>query len=117
MDEISGKHQAGFCGGAGAAFDAMDSDQKVALVRALRWPLSASAGARSCLTTPGRPVRPLLVDPKNLPRRRALTTVAGRFALLHALTHIEFNAINLALDAICRFPGLPDSKPEEACLD
>ena len=108
MDEISGKHQAGFCGEAGVAFDAMDPDQKVALVRALRWPLSASAGARSCSTTPGRPVRPLLVDPKNLPRRRALTTATGRFALLHALAHIEFNAINLALDAICRFPGLPD---------
>ena len=76
MDEISGKHQVGSCGGAGAAFDAMDPDEKVALVRALRWPLSASAGAPSCSATPGRPVRPSLVEPKNLPRRRALTTKA-----------------------------------------
>lgn len=56
---------------------------------------------------PGRPDRPELVPPKKLPRRRALSTPAGRFALLHALAHIEFNAINLALDAICRFVDLP----------
>jgi uncharacterized ferritin-like protein (DUF455 family) len=58
--------------------------------------------------TPGRPSHPLLVGPKDLPKRRALHTQAGRFALLHALAHIEFNAINLALDALYRFPGLPE---------
>jgi uncharacterized ferritin-like protein (DUF455 family) len=41
-------------------------------------------------------------------RQRSVRTEAGRAALLHALAHIEFNAINLALDAIWRFPGLPD---------
>lgn len=55
---------------------------------------------------PGRPARPRLVDPVDLPRRSPFTP-AGRAALLHAVAHIEFNAINLALDAVWRFPGLP----------
>jgi uncharacterized ferritin-like protein (DUF455 family) len=55
---------------------------------------------------PGRPDRPRLVEPKDVPRRTPFTP-AGRAALLHAVAHIEFNAINLALDAIWRFPGLP----------
>jgi uncharacterized ferritin-like protein (DUF455 family) len=57
-------------------------------------------------TLPGRPARPRLVEPKDVPRRTPFTP-AGRAALLHAVAHIEFNAINLALDAIWRFPGLP----------
>jgi uncharacterized ferritin-like protein (DUF455 family) len=57
---------------------------------------------------PGRPVRPALVDPASVPRRH-VRSAAGRIALLHALAHIEFNAINLALDAIWRYPGLPES--------
>jgi uncharacterized ferritin-like protein (DUF455 family) len=48
----------------------------------------------------------VLVQPVALPRRSAHTT-EGRAALLHAVAHIEFNAINLALDAIWRFDGLP----------
>jgi uncharacterized ferritin-like protein (DUF455 family) len=55
---------------------------------------------------PGRPARPLLVHPRDVPRRR-LGTPAGRAALLHAIAHIEFNAINLALDASCRFRDMP----------
>ena len=55
---------------------------------------------------PGRPARPLLVAPKNVPTRTP-ATAAGRAALLHAITHIEFNAINLALDAAWRFPAMP----------
>ncbi len=58
--------------------------------------------------TPGRPSHPELVHPSRVPRRR-LTTPAGRVALLHAVAHIEFNAINLALDAIARFPDLPEA--------
>ena len=56
--------------------------------------------------TAGRPQRPELVHPARVPRRR-LGSPAGRAALLHALAHIEFNAINLALDAIARFADLP----------
>ncbi|WP_370308364.1 ferritin-like domain-containing protein [Sinimarinibacterium flocculans] len=55
---------------------------------------------------PGRPPRPVLVHPRDVPRR-SLGSADGRRALLHAVAHIEFNAINLALDAVCRFDGLP----------
>ncbi|MCI0508052.1 MAG: ferritin-like domain-containing protein [Gammaproteobacteria bacterium] len=55
----------------------------------------------------GRPAAPLLVHPRKLPRR-SFHTAEGRAALLHAITHIEFNAINLALDAVYRFRDLPD---------
>lgn len=55
---------------------------------------------------PGRPARPVLVSPAATPRRSPFTT-EGRAALLHAVAHIEFNAINLALDAAWRFAGMP----------
>lgn len=55
---------------------------------------------------PGRPARPELIDPARVPRRR-LGSPAGRAALVHAIAHIEFNAINLALDATCRFRDMP----------
>jgi len=55
---------------------------------------------------PGRPARPALVPPR-LVGRRSMATVEGRAMLVHALAHIEFNAVNLALDAVWRFPGMP----------
>lgn len=55
---------------------------------------------------PGRPARPPLVHPSRVPRR-SLGSAAGRAALVHAVAHIEFNAINLALDAVHRFAGMP----------
>ena len=55
---------------------------------------------------PGRPARPLLVPASRVPAR-STATAAGRAARLHSIAHIEYNAINLALDAIWRFPGLP----------
>jgi len=55
---------------------------------------------------PGRPERPLLVDPARVSRRR-LGSAGGRAALVHAIAHIEFNAINLALDAVYRFREMP----------
>jgi len=58
------------------------------------------------LPAPGRPEKPALVDPHTLPRR-GLGSQAGRIALLHSLAHIEFNAINLALDAVYRFRDMP----------
>jgi len=54
----------------------------------------------------GRPEKPLLVAPKYLISRK-LTTKEGHAALIHAIVHIEFNAINLAWDAAYRFRGLP----------
>ena len=56
---------------------------------------------------PGRPVKPILVSPLDLPKR-SMRTLEGRAALIHALSHIEFNAINLALDAIWRFENMPE---------
>jgi len=50
---------------------------------------------------PGRPDRPILCSPRELPKRS--TGIKGRIALIHAITHIEFNAINLAWDIIARF--------------
>lgn len=55
---------------------------------------------------PGRPSRPELVHPRDVPHR-GLGTAEGRAALIHAVAHIEFNAINLALDAALRFPDMP----------
>ena len=55
---------------------------------------------------PGRPDSPQLVPPLSV-KRRSMVTAQGRAAMIHALTHIEFNAINLALDAIWRFAGMP----------
>jgi uncharacterized ferritin-like protein (DUF455 family) len=57
---------------------------------------------------PGRPAQPTLIDPALVPTRSPFT-VEGRAALLHAICHIEFNAIHLALDAVWRFPGMPDA--------
>ena len=57
-------------------------------------------------TLPGCPARPELRSHLDVPKRSPFTT-EGLAALLHAVTHIEFNAINLALDAIWRFDGMP----------
>ena len=56
---------------------------------------------------PGRPDRPVLVDPRDL-KRRSTATQQGRIFLLHAVAHIEFCAINIALDAAYRFRDMPD---------
>lgn len=55
---------------------------------------------------PGRPVKPELVDPRRL-QRRSFASDAGRLRMLHAFAHIEFNAINIALDAVYRFRRMP----------
>jgi uncharacterized ferritin-like protein (DUF455 family) len=55
---------------------------------------------------PGRPELPRLVEPRQVPQR-SVHTREGRAALIHAIAHIEFNAVNLALDAVWRYPGMP----------
>jgi len=55
---------------------------------------------------PGHPAKPELVAPGAV-AKRGLSTEVGRAALLHAVAHIEFNAINLAWDAVYRFRGMP----------
>ncbi len=70
--------------------------------------LGLDAGTALVLSAPipGHPPLPELVSPTAVPHR-SMATTEGRAAMLHALTHIEFNAINLALDAIWRFPEMP----------
>jgi len=59
------------------------------------------------LPVPGRPDKPELVDPRKVPRRN-FSSLKGRLTLVHAIAHIEFNAINLALDAVYRFQDMPE---------
>jgi len=66
----------------------------------------AAGTPRVPVDQPGQPEKPELIAPHQVPRRRA-DTLTGRAALIHALAHIEFNAINLALDAAHRFAGMP----------
>jgi uncharacterized ferritin-like protein (DUF455 family) len=58
------------------------------------------------IAMPGRPPRPRLVHPRELPRR-GFGSGEGRAAFIHAVAHIEFNAIDLAWDAAYRFRGMP----------
>jgi uncharacterized ferritin-like protein (DUF455 family) len=74
------------------------SDGQVALV--------ADAILLAPTSSPGHPAKPELIAPRDVPRR-AMNTREGRAAMVHAMAHIEFNAINLALDAIWRFAGMP----------
>ena len=68
--------------------------------------LDTQAALTAVQTIPGHPHKPELVTPR-LVKRRSMITPEGRAILIHALAHIEFNAINLALDAIWRFPDMP----------
>ncbi len=58
------------------------------------------------LTNPGRPDKPKLIVPKDVPKRN-IQTIEGRAAMIHSFAHIEFNAINLAWDLIYRFQNMP----------
>jgi uncharacterized ferritin-like protein (DUF455 family) len=70
------------------------------------FPLASDKSLDADHPIPGRPPRPELVTPLAV-KHRSMRTAEGRAALIHALAHIEFNAINLALDAVWRFPGMP----------
>jgi len=62
----------------------------------------------------GHPDKPELVSPK-LVSRRNFTTLKGKLSLVHAIAHIEFNAINLALDAVYRFQSMPEQYYSDWC--
>lgn len=94
--------------GAAAILLTADPAEKAALSRgvAARWRRGGMAiGSATPPERPGRPERPLLLPPKAMPRRRHLGSAGGRIALLHALAHIELNAIDLAWDIVARFAG------------
>jgi len=87
-----------------------DPVAKAAAARALhpasRDTVDADAALHTEAPLPGRTGRPLLVAPSAV-KTRSPFTPEGRAALLHAVAHIELNAINLALDAVWRFAGMP----------
>ena len=70
------------------------------------WGEDAILEAPEHLVLPGRPERPRLVPAVSVPHRSPFTA-EGLAALVHSIAHIEFNAINLALDAVWRFPHMP----------
>ncbi|WP_047785177.1 ferritin-like domain-containing protein [Variovorax paradoxus] len=98
-----------------AALRLTDPEQKVAATRA-----TAARAATDSIATdplramgddigvPGRPERPLCVAATAVQKRSPFTP-EGRAALIHSICHIEFNAINLALDAVWRYDGMPEA--------
>jgi len=70
-------------------------------------PLGADADIALPTGIPGRPPLPQLVKATEL-KLLSLRTPEGRAGLIHSIVHIELNAIDLALDIACRFPGLPE---------
>ena len=94
-----------------AAFEVLttaDPARKAALTRqhAAAWRAGeiADLGQAAPPERPARPARPELRQPRDMPRRRLGKGLKGRVALLHALAHIELNAIDLAWDILARFP-------------
>lgn len=88
-----------------------DPQQKVAHIQSIRAQLATISIAPDAVLDapaglPGCPSRPELRSHLQIPKRSPFTP-EGLAALLHAVTHIEFNAINLALDAVWRFPAMP----------
>jgi uncharacterized ferritin-like protein (DUF455 family) len=93
------------------ALMAPEPEHKVFLVQAARaqettFSIAPDAAMSAPTGLPGCPARPELRSHLDVPKRSPFTT-EGLAALLHAVAHIEFNAINLALDAIWRFAGMP----------
>ena len=91
-----------------------DGRAKAALSRryAAQWQEARAAGETPAIGTaspplrPARPDKPDLLDPRNVPRRRP-GSPQGRIALLHAIAHIELNAVDLHWDIIARFGHVP----------
>lgn len=104
------------CEAALAALIEPDPSRKVARALALRADLqsgclridpAASVQPAADSALPGRPDKPALIPAQQMPRRNP-RDAKGHAALLHSIAHIEFNAINLALDVVWRFPSLPE---------
>lgn len=92
--------------GAAQVLSTPDPWEKAALSRRLAaaWREGGlEIGAATPPETPARPAEPVLLDPKETPKRGP-GTAAGRAALLHAIAHIELNAIDLHWDVCARFP-------------
>lgn len=98
-----------------SAYDCLmqtDIKKKQACVESLylKWKetkLDRGDGELIRIEIPGRPEKPELISQLKL-KQRKLGSELGRATLIHAIAHIEFNAINLALDAVYRFRDMPD---------
>ncbi|MDQ6990603.1 MAG: ferritin-like domain-containing protein [Mariprofundaceae bacterium] len=96
------------------ALQASDMDQKLQLTRQAaanaihlnKQRILDGLGEAVDVYSPGRPAQPILVQAGKLPKR-AMGSLEGRIIMMHAIAHIEFNAINLALDAVQRFEEMP----------
>ena len=105
---LAGPTPTSLTAGAVAVLTTADPPQKAVASRRLAeiWKGGVlEIGAVMPPSRPSRPQRPALRSPKEMPKRRAFGSVAGRVALLHALAHIELNAIDLAWDLVARFSG------------
>jgi uncharacterized ferritin-like protein (DUF455 family) len=96
------------------ALQTTDLSQKVALALELSAQSATHSIANDDLSEhlqashdlPGQPEKPLLMAHLDVPQR-SIHTSRGLAGLVHSVCHIEFNAINLALDAVWRFPSMP----------
>lgn len=98
-----------------ACLDATDPAEKLRLTHATWQAFRAGAlhadpasPSPEPIGAPGRPAKPQLVNARQLPQR-GLGSEEGRAALVHSVAHIEFNAINLAWDAVYRYRGKPEA--------
>lgn len=103
--------------GAWSVLTATTPDEKSTLGREVfqawtRGDLSLNHSLAKRLPVPGRPEQPELLSPRDVPKR-SLHTLEGRIVLMHAVAHIEFNAINLAWDAVYRFADMPEQYYED----
>jgi len=92
-----------------AALLATDTGVKCAILRAIPDDVTIDTQRQFDIPEgiPGRPAKPELIPPGQV-GRRSMQTLEGRRVLIHALAHIEMNAINLAADILWRFPGMPE---------
>jgi uncharacterized ferritin-like protein (DUF455 family) len=74
----------------------------------LNLPVGADTPLQAPCTGPGRAARPQLVPHTQL-KAKSMATPEGRAILVHSIAHIELNAIDLALDVVWRFAGMPDA--------
>ena len=98
-----------------SVLETADAREKAGIARetAAAWfrrDVSCTRGNRAIPDRPARPEKPELKRPRDVPRRKINANPEGRIALLHALAHIELNAIDLAFDIVARFldAGLPE---------
>jgi len=95
------------------ALQSSEVDEKISLTRQAMHELREDSrmpvdfGTPLPVDSPGRPARPKLVRGAKV-AKRGFGTLEGRIIMMHAIAHIEFNAINLALDAVQRFPDMPE---------